>query len=247
MTNYRLDEIVRRNVRMELDEASRKEIAAAIAMSAAMAGGVYQSNKYIDQMRNHPTEHEVVVDDRYEDERFDNMDDAYVMRFINHSENPDSVGYDKATDRWYAPDPKKYDPNQYGMGTDIRYNGAGKLLKRDENGRKYMTADAEREIRHKNVEECKKSFSQRVKYAMKVTGEYGYRPSEVKRALTLSAIYCKGGSRVAKEIFTPENCEIFVYGSDQEWKKVIDDFYKKHKVSSRSAREQDFIDNNNIA
>lgn len=252
----KLDRIIRENLYRTIAEdngleydrlieegISKKELAGLIAAGVMNAGAIY--NAYNREPRtDNETQQEVVVDDRYEDEKYDNMDDSYLMKFINHSENPDSAGYDRSTDRWYAPSGRKFDSWQYGMGTDIRHNGADKLLKKDENGKKYMTAEDERKLRHKNVEEMLNSFKQRLAYAKKVTGEQNFRPSEAKRAMTVSAIYCKGGKRVAKEMFTPENCQIFVYGSDYDWAQAVKKFYKRHKVSSRYDREMDFIAQN---
>lgn len=240
----RIDWIIReelnREIRRDRLDEGRKEWAAALALGALGGYGLYHAG---DGMYRQSVEEpkEIVVDNRYDDEKMDDIDKSYVMRFIRHSENPDSVGYDRVNDRWYAPTSGKHDSYQYGMGTDIRYNGANKLLKKDKDGKKYMTAADERALRKKNVETAIKSFNQRLAYARKVTGEMDFRPSEEKRAMTISAIYCKGGGRVANEIFTPENCEIFIYGSDEEWRNVIAKFYRSHKVSSRIDREKDFL------
>lgn len=49
-------------------------------------------------------------------------DTTKVGKLINHSENPDSIGFDKDTRRWYAPKGKGLDKDNFGMGVD-RYTG----------------------------------------------------------------------------------------------------------------------------
>jgi len=51
-----------------------------------------------------------------------NYDKTLLGRYIRAIENSDSVGFDKATRRWYAPTGSAYDRNSRGMGIDVENN-----------------------------------------------------------------------------------------------------------------------------
>jgi hypothetical protein len=96
-----------------------------------------------------------------------NWDKTMVGKLINHSENPDSVGWDEKTKRWYAPPANKgYDTNQFGMGVDRNQTpGFKELVKKDSKGKEYLTESDERLLRHLAIDSANDSANKRYKYA----------------------------------------------------------------------------------
>lgn len=124
-----------------------------------------------------------------------------VEQLINSSENPDSIGWDPSTRRWYAPTLKGYDPDQFGMGVDRnKTKGFSEKVKIDENGKEYLTEEDERYLRHMAIDDANNSANARYKHAQEVTGIKG-SVSPKHDAITISAIYNLGPGFVANKLF----------------------------------------------
>lgn len=172
-----------------------------------------------------------------------NWDGTLTGDLINFTENRDSVGYDKTTDRWYAPSASMgYDPYQRGMGVDIRTNQYVKpFLKTDAKGT-YLTSQDERYIRHKSLDDAFASYKERVKYAQKMFG-INTSPSETKKALTINAIYNLGAHTVASELFEDKNLmKSLLSGSDEDYAEHVIRYFVKHKKKERPALIRKFLE-----
>lgn len=177
-------------------------------------------------------------------EEMKDYDKTLPGQLINYSENRDSVGYDKNSERWYAPPKgKKYDRKQRGMGVDVNTNPfVNKYLKVDKKGA-YLTKDDEKKVRYMSIERAEKCYERRLAYVRKVFNDYETEPSEVKKALTMSAIYNLGEGYAARKLFEDKNLmNLFLYGTDDEYRAALDAHYKVKRKGQRSAREQEFLD-----
>lgn len=101
-------------------------------------------------------------------------DTTEVGKLINHSENPDSIGFDKDTRRWYAPKGKGLDKDNFGMGVD-RYTGGNisDKIKKDSKGREYITEEDERDLRFKRIKSANQSAKRRIDFIRKYYNDEG--------------------------------------------------------------------------
>lgn len=74
-------------------------------------------------------------------------DTTEVGKLINHSENPDSIEFDRINRRWYAPKGKGFDKDNFGMVVD-RYTGGNisDKIKKDSKGREYFNSEDEKYV-----------------------------------------------------------------------------------------------------
>ena len=176
-----------------------------------------------------------------------NWDNTLTGKLINYSENPDSIGWDAKNRRWYAPPANKgYDTNQFGMGVDRNQTpGFNDLVKKDKQGREYLTAEDERYLRFLAIDRANKSANDRYAYAQKATETKG-SVSPKHDAITVSAIYNLGPGHVARTLFENTNVmkSLFDRNSD-EYQQAVHQQYKKKDRNERIEREQQFFKKRN--
>ena len=177
-----------------------------------------------------------------------NWDNTLTGKLINYSENPDSIGWDAKTRRWYAPPANKgYDTDQFGMGVDRNQTpGFKDKVKKDKQGREYLTAEDERYLRFLAIDRANKSANERYAYAQKATGTKG-SVSPKHDAITVSAIYNLGSGRVARTLF--EDMDIMKALFDRKsntYQKAVHRQYKAKDRNERIDRELRFFKKRNM-
>lgn len=178
-------------------------------------------------------------------------DTTEVGKLINHSENPDSIGFDKVTRRWYAPKGKDLDEDNFGMGVD-RYTGGNinDKIKKDSKGREYITEEDERDLRFKRIKSANQSAKRRIDFIRKYYNDEG-DVTETKEALLTNLIYNRGSSRTAREYFNPEDKKYvpmqkaILRGTDDEVRKEINKIYKEAGLANRDSLVNDFYKRRN--
>lgn len=182
-----------------------------------------------------------------------NYDTTLVGHLINYVENPDSLGY--VNGKWYSPKydsrfkRSSFDPNNIGMGVDRNtneylLNGELKMHK-DNAGREYLTELEERNARHHAIANAEESYGNRLAYAQKVF-KTNKVPSEMKKALTISAIYNLGQGTVSNELFEDKALmNSFLNGSDIDYSNRINAYYTAHNRANRGPQTNKFIQNYN--
>lgn len=178
-------------------------------------------------------------------------DTTEVGKLINHSENPDSIGFDKVTRRWYAPKGKDLDEDNFGMGVD-RYTGGNinDKIKKDSKGREYITEEDERDLRFKRIKSANQSAKRRIDFIRKYYNDEG-DVTETKEALLTNLIYNRGSSRTAREYFNPENKKYvpmqkaILRGTDDEVRKEINKIYREAGLANRDSLVNDFYKRRN--
>ena len=181
---------------------------------------------------------------------------AYLYRprrrcLINHSENPDSIGFDKVTRRWYAPKGKDLDEDNFGMGVD-RYTGGNinDKIKKDSKGREYITEEDERDLRFKRIKSANQSAKRRIDFIRKYYNDEG-DVTETKEALLTNLIYNRGSGRTAREYFNPEDKKYvpmqkaILRGTDDEVREEINKIYKEAGLANRDSLVNNFYEKNN--
>lgn len=171
-------------------------------------------------------------------------DNTLTGKMINYSENKDSIAFDSDTQRWHEPDARKgYDPNQRGMGVDINKNQHVKpYLKQDKKGI-YLTKEDEKTVRYKSIDDADRSYKERLKFAQKTFNSTN-SPSELKKALTINAIYNLGPGTVANELFSDKALMYsLLNGSDNEYMEHIIRYFVKHQKKERPALIRAFVSN----
>ena len=178
-------------------------------------------------------------------------DTTEVGKLINHSENPDSIGFDKVTRRWYAPKGKGLDEDNFGMGVD-RYTGGNinDKIKKDSKGREYITEEDERDLRFKRIKSANQSAKRRIDFIRKYYNDEG-DVTETKEALLTNLIYNRGSGRTAREYFNPEDKKYvpmqkaILRGTDDEVREEINKIYKEAGLANRDSLVNDFYKRRN--
>lgn len=178
-------------------------------------------------------------------------DTTEVGKLINHSENPDSIGFDKDTRRWYAPKGKGLDKDNFGMGVD-RYTGGNisDKIKKDSKGREYITEEDERDLRFKRIKSANQSAKRRIDFIRKYYNDEG-DVTETKEALLTNLIYNRGSGRTAREYFNPEDKKYvpmqkaILRGTDDEVREEINKIYKEAGLANRDSLVNNFYEKRN--
>lgn len=178
-------------------------------------------------------------------------DTTEVGKLINYSENPDSIGFDKDTRRWYAPKGKGLDKDNFGMGVD-RYTGGNisDKIKKDSKGREYITEEDERDLRFKRIKSANQSAKRRIDFIRKYYNDEG-DVTETKEALLTNLIYNRGSGRTAREYFNPEDKKYvpmqkaILRGTDDEVRKEINKIYREAGLANRDSLVNDFYKRRN--
>lgn len=178
-------------------------------------------------------------------------DTTEVGKLINHSENPDSIGFDKDTRRWYAPKGKGFDKDNFGMGVD-RYTGGNinDKIKKDSKGREYITEEDERDLRFKRIKSANQSAKRRIDFIRKYYNNEG-NVTETKEALVTNLIYNRGSGKTARVYFNPEDEKYvpmqraILRGTDDEVREEINKIYKEAGLANRDSLVNDFYKRRN--
>lgn len=178
-------------------------------------------------------------------------DTTEVGKLINHSENPDSIGFDRINRRWYAPKGKGFDKDNFGMGVD-RYTGGNisDKIKKDSKGREYITEEDERDLRFKRIKSANQSAKRRINFIRKYYNNEG-NITKTKEALITNLIYNRGSSRTAREYFNPEDKKYvpmqkaILRGTDDEVRKEINKIYREAGLANRDSLVNDFYKRRN--
>ena len=177
-----------------------------------------------------------------------NYDNTEVGKLINYSENPDSIGFDKSTRRWYAPKGKGLDKDNFGMGVD-KYTGGdiSDKIKKDSKGREYITEEDERDLRFKRIKSANQSAKRRIDFIRKYYNNEG-NITETKEALLTNLIYNRGSGRTAREYFNPEDKKYvplqkaILRGTDDEVREEINKIYKEAGLANRDSLINNFYE-----
>lgn len=178
-------------------------------------------------------------------------DTTEVGKLINHSENPDSIGFDKVTKRWYAPKGKGLDEDNFGMGVD-RYTGGNinDKIKKDSKGREYITEEDERDLRFKRIKSANQSAKRRIDFIRKYYNDEG-NVTETKEALITNLIYNRGSGKTARVYFNTEDEKYvpmqraILRGTDDEVRKEINKIYREAGLANRDSLVNDFYKRRN--
>lgn len=180
-----------------------------------------------------------------------NYDNTEVGKLINHSENPDSIEFDRINRRWYAPKGKGFDKDNFGMGVD-RYTGGNisDKIKKDSKGREYITEEDERDLRFKRIKSANQSAKRRIDFIRKYYNDEG-DVTETKEALVTNLIYNRGSGRTAREYFNPEDEKYvpmqraILRGTDDEVREEINKIYREAGLANRDSLVNDFYKRRN--
>lgn len=178
-------------------------------------------------------------------------DTTEVGKLINHSENPDSIEFDRINRRWYAPKGKGFDKDNFGMGVD-RYTGGNisDKIKKDSKGREYITEEDERELRHKRIKSANQSAKRRIDFIRKYYNDEG-NVTETKEALITNLIYNRGSGKTARVYFNTEDKKYvpmqraILRGTDDEVRKEINKIYREAGLANRDSLVNDFYKRRN--
>lgn len=178
-------------------------------------------------------------------------DTTEVGKLINHSENPDSIEFDRINRRWYAPKGKGFDKDNFGMGVD-RYTGGNisDKIKKDSKGREYITEEDERDLRFKRIKSANQSAKRRIDFIRKYYNDEG-DVTETKEALVTNLIYNRGSGRTAREYFNPEGEKYvpmqraILRGTDDEVREEINKIYREAGLANRDSLVNDFYKRRN--
>lgn len=178
-------------------------------------------------------------------------DTTEVGKLINHSENPDSIEFDRINRRWYAPKGKGFDKDNFGMGVD-RYTGGNinDKIKKDSKGREYITEEDERDLRFKRIKSANQSAKRRIDFIRKYYNDEG-NVTETKEALVTNLIYNRGSGKTARVYFNHEDEKYvpmqraILRGTDDEVREEINKIYREAGLANRDSLVNDFYKRRN--
>lgn len=178
-------------------------------------------------------------------------DTTEVGKLINHSENSDSIEFDRINRRWYAPKGKGFDKDNFGMGVD-RYTGGNinDKIKKDSKGREYITEEDERDLRFKRIKSANQSAKRRIDFIRKYYNDEG-NVTETKEALVTNLIYNRGSGKTARVYFNPEDEKYvpmqraILRGTDDEVREEINKIYREAGLANRDSLVNDFYKRRN--
>lgn len=178
-------------------------------------------------------------------------DTTEVGKLINHSENPDSIEFDRINRRWYAPKGKGFDKDNFGMGVD-RYTGGNisDKIKKDSKGREYITEEDERDLRFKRIKSANQSAKRRINFIRKYYNNEG-NITKTKEALITNLIYNRGSGRTAREYFNPEDekyvpmQKAILEATDDEVREEINKIYREAGLANRDSLVNNFYKKRN--
>lgn len=178
-------------------------------------------------------------------------DTTEVGKLINYSENPDSIGFDRINRRWYAPKKKGFDKDNFGMGVDKHTGGnISDKIKKDSEGKEYITEEDERELRHKRIKSANQSAKRRIDFIRKYYNNEG-NVTETKEALVTNLIYNRGSGRTARVYFNTEDKKyvpmqrVILRGTDDEVREEINKIYREAGLANRDSLVNDFYKRRN--
>lgn len=178
-------------------------------------------------------------------------DTTEVGKLINHSENPDSIEFDRINRRWYAPKGKGFDKDNFGMGVDRHTGGnINDKIKKDSKGREYITEEDERDLRFKRIKSANQSAKRRIDFIRKYYNDEG-DVTETKEALVTNLIYNRGSGRTAREYFNPEDekyvpmQKAILEGTDDEVREEINKIYREAGLANRDSLVNNFYKKRN--
>lgn len=166
--------------------------------------------------------------------------------YIIEAENPDSIGWDPKTKMWTTPNKKGYDKNQIGIGNDVQPKNNEIIqpyLIHNTDGTKSVSEKNERIARYNKLDETEKSWEDRLSHANKIVneGKEPIIPSDIKKAITMSAIYNRGRGYVANKHFEDKNLmNALINGTDEEY---LEEVLKYYNDKDRVRREREFFNN----
>lgn len=180
-----------------------------------------------------------------------NYDNTEVGKLINYSENPDSIGFDNITRKWYAPKKKGFDKDNFGMRVD-RYTGGNisVKIKKDSEGEEYITEEDERDLRFKRIKSANQSAKRRIDFIRKYYNDEG-NVTETKEALITNLIYNRGSGKTARVYFNTEDEKYvpmqraILRGTDDEVRKEINKIYREAGLANRDSLVNDFYKRRN--
>lgn len=178
-------------------------------------------------------------------------DTTEVGKLINHSENPDSIEFDRINRRWHAPKGKGFDKDNFGMGVD-RYTGGNisDKIKKDSKGREYITEEDEKDLRFKRIKSANQSAKRRINFIRKYYNNEG-NIAKTKEALITNLIYNRGSGRTAREYFNPEDekyvpmQKAILEGTDDEVREEINKIYREAGLANRDSLVNNFYKKRN--
>lgn len=180
-----------------------------------------------------------------------NYDNTEVGKLINYSENPDSIGFDNITRKWYAPKKKGFDKDNFGMGVD-RYTGGNisVKIKKDSEGEEYITEEDERDLRFKRIKSANQSAKRRIDFIRKYYNDEG-NVTETKEALITNLIYNRGSGKTARVYFNTEDEKYvpmqraILRGTDDEVREEINKIYREAGLANRDSLVNNFYKKRN--
>lgn len=172
--------------------------------------------------------------------------------FIRQAENPTKEGFDEKTKRWYAPNKKGYDKNNFGYGIDRNTAKNEGILKIDSTGKEYITDEDMWRVHNNAIEKIfDDNIPARLSYAESIGKPINLDKANMMRLASI--IYRAGSSWVSRKLFdektnndTTSVFYNFMNNASKNDSLAVDNaFSRYHNLqdgnNSRNEREINFI------
>lgn len=151
--------------------------------------------------------------------------------YLKAIENPNSVGYNPDTNRWTTPKLRGFDPNQIGIGLDVRTNNAVRnyLKKTGRTKNPWLTQEEMEQLQNQSLQYFEDIFEKNTK---------GIKPSDTKRVITIGLLYHGYGPYIwnPNGPKTQRLHDALFKGTDQDFIDAVSNFYGSNSRAQRHSQ-----------
>ena len=147
--------------------------------------------------------------------------------YLKAIENPNSVGYNPNTNRWTTPKLRGFDPNQIGIGLDVKTNNVVRnyLRKTGRTKDPWLTQEEMEQLQNQSLQYFEDVFEKNTK---------GMKLSDTKRAIAIGLLYHGHGPNLWNNKGNLH--DVFINGTDQDFIDAVSNFYKGNSRAQRHSQ-----------
>lgn len=151
-----------------------------------------------------------------------------LRQYIKEIENPDRHGF--IGGKWVQSPYKGDDPNNRGYGIDVLQNKAAAKLTQGRQG-KWLTEDEERMLRNKHIKDVNDAVNNHYYKYLRRT------PLSEEKEIMATGLLYRGDHINGTKLAEP-----YYNGSNADFQKAVEDYYRSKNLNDRAWRSKEFMD-----
>lgn len=157
---------------------------------------------------------------------------ALLRQYIKEIENPDRHGF--IGGKWVQSPYKGDDPNNRGYGIDVLQNKDAAKLTQGRQG-KWLTEDEERMLRNKHIKDVNKIVKDHFFPYLRKT------PLSEEKEIMATGLLYRGDHINGTKLAEP-----YYNGSNTDFQKAVEDYYRSKNLNDRAWRSKEFMDTHKL-